>query len=123
MTSARQDAGHAIEALAERHLAGAGLSTLARRVTCRMGELDLVMRDREALVFVEVRYRRGAGYGGAAASVTPAKRARIVAAARWYLLRHPERARWPCRFDVVAVEGDGESRRIEWLRDAFRIDS
>ncbi|HVF35598.1 MAG TPA: YraN family protein [Candidatus Saccharimonadia bacterium] len=123
MSSPRQDTGHAIEADAESHLVAAGLTTLARNVTCRMGEIDLVMRDRGALVFVEVRFRRGASHGGAAASVTHAKRARLVAAARWYLMRNPHLGNVPCRFDVVAVEGDGAARRLEWLRDAFRIDS
>ncbi len=123
MSSPRQVAGHAVEAAAERHLVDAGLSTLARNVTYRMGELDLVMRDRDAIVFVEVRYRRGNDYGGAAASITHAKRARIVAAARWYLMRNPKLADAPCRFDVVAVEGGDDARRVEWLRDAFRLDS
>ncbi|HET9483170.1 MAG TPA: YraN family protein [Xanthomonadales bacterium] len=123
MSSPRQAAGHAVEAAAEQHLVAAGLHPLARNVSCRMGELDLVMRDGDALVFVEVRYRAGGDYGGAAASVTRSKRARLVAAARWYLMRNPRLANAPCRFDVVAVEGAGESRRLEWLRDAFRIES
>ena len=123
MTSPRQAAGHAVEALAEQHLVDAGLRCVARNVTCRMGEIDLVMRDGEALVFVEVRYRAGAGFGGAAASVGHAKRSRLVAAARWYLMRNPRLANLPCRFDVVAVEGSGDARRLDWLRDAFRIDS
>jgi putative endonuclease len=122
VSSPRQAAGHAVESLAERHLVESGLRPVARNVSCRMGEIDLVMRDGDALVFVEVRYRAAAGFGGAAASVTHAKRARLVAAARWYLMRNPRLANAPCRFDVVAVEGSGEARTLEWLRDAFRID-
>lgn len=123
MSSPRQLAGRAIEEDAEAHLVAAGLRAVARNVTCRMGELDLVMRDGAALVFVEVRFRRGTSHGGAAASVTHAKRARLVAAARWYLMRNPHLGNVPCRFDVVAVDGDGDARKLEWLRDAFRIDS
>jgi putative endonuclease len=78
------------------------------------GEIDLILRDRDGtLVFVEVRARRGAAAGGAAASIGPAKRARLVYAARSYLARL-ERVP-PCRFDVVAVD-DG---RVQWLRAAF----
>ena len=72
------------------------------------------MRDADGtLVFVEVRRRRGSGYGGAAGSVTSAKRRRIIFAARHYLMRLP--ALPPCRFDVVSIEGD----EIEWLKAAF----
>ena len=60
----------------------------------------------------------GADFGGAAASITAAKRARLVLAARHWLQRHGER---PCRFDCVLIEGAG-SGRIEWLRDAFTAD-
>ena len=123
MSSPRQVAGRAIEAAAEARLADAGLVPIARNVNCRMGELDLVMRDGESLVFVEVRYRRSASHGSAAESVSRSKRARIVAAARYFLMRNPRLANRPCRFDVVAVDGEGDARRVEWLRDAFRLES
>ena len=74
-------------------------------------------REGETLVFVEVRYRRGEGYGGAVESVDRHKQRRLAAAAAAYLQAHPRRAELPCRFDVVADEG-GE---IRWIRDAFRI--
>ena len=78
------------------------------------GEIDLILRDSDGtLVFVEVRARASDAQGGAAASVGAAKQRRIVFAARHYLLRLP--APPPCRFDVVAIEGE----RIEWLRAAF----
>jgi putative endonuclease len=80
----------------------------------RGGEIDLVMRDAEGtLVFVEVRRRAGAGHGGAAASVTRAKQQRLIRAAQHYLLRLPVLP--PCRFDVLAIDGDG----VEWLQAAF----
>jgi putative endonuclease len=122
VSSPRQVAGRAVEEAAETHLATAGLRPVARNVTCRMGELDLVMRDGEALVFVEVRYRRSASHGSAAESVSRTKRARLVAAARYFLMRNPKLSNLPCRFDVVAVDGEGDARRVEWLRDAFRLD-
>ncbi|MBS7778602.1 YraN family protein [Acidovorax sp. CCYZU-2555] len=81
------------------------------------GEIDLIMRDAEGtLVFVEVRRRRRAGYGGAGASIGAAKQAHIVCAARHYLQRWP--APPPCRFDVVLLDAAG----LQWLRAAFDSD-
>lgn len=80
----------------------------------RAGEVDLIVRDRDGtVVFVEVRRRRDGRHGGAAASVTPAKQARIVLAARHFLMRWASPP--ACRFDVVAIDGE----RIEWLKGAF----
>ncbi|KPF52134.1 hypothetical protein D621_11880 [beta proteobacterium AAP51] len=87
---------------------------VARGPSARGGEIDLVMRDRDGtLVFVEVRQRRGSAHGGAAASVTTAKQRRLVLAARHYLLRFA--APPPCRFDVLAIDGDS----LTWLQAAF----
>ena len=87
---------------------------VARGPRARGGEVDLIVRDADGtLVFVEVRARRDARHGGAAASVGAAKQRRLVFAASHYLRRFT--APPPCRFDVVCVEGD----RIEWLRAAF----
>jgi putative endonuclease len=103
------------EALAERHLVDRGLRIVARNYRCRGGEIDLVADDRGTLVFVEVRMRRNARFGGAAASIDARKQARIVLAARHYLLGKRER---PCRFDVVLLSGASPSS-LEWIRDAF----
>jgi putative endonuclease len=87
---------------------------IARGPHARGGEIDLIVRDRDGtLVFVEVRHRGHSRFGGAAGSIDPAKRRRIVFAARHFLLRFPSAP--PCRFDVVAVDGD----EIQWLRAAF----
>jgi putative endonuclease len=112
-----KQAGDAAEDLALRHLQAQGLRLLERnyRTPGRGGgEIDLVMRDAEGtLVFVEVRRRASAGYGGAAGSIGSAKRGRIVLAARHYLMRLATPP--PCRFDVVTVEYG----HIDWLRAAF----
>lgn len=115
-----KQAGDAAEALALAHLRRHGLVEVARnyRVAggphARGGEVDLIVRERDGtLVFVEVRARASAAQGGAAASVAPVKQRRIVLAARHYLLRLP--APPPCRFDVVAIEGE----RVQWLQAAF----
>jgi len=114
--------GAAVEAAARHHLEAAGLRWLAGNVRYRGGELDLVMFDPGAgsIVFVEVRYRRTAAFGGGAASVDAGKRRRLLLAAQLYLSGHPAHAQSPCRFDVV--EASGEPPQLHWLRDAFRAD-
>lgn len=107
--------GEAAESLAASFLCAQGLVIARRNYRCRFGEIDLIARDGATLVFVEVRQRRTEGYGGAAESITAAKRARLVAAARHYLARH--RSVPPCRFDAVLIRG--EPPRIEWIRNAF----
>jgi putative endonuclease len=115
----KQRAGDRAEAIAAAHLARHGVRTVARNYRCRLGEIDLVCDDAGALVFVEVRLRRSAGYGGAGASIDFRKRQRIVAAARHYLALHAGRAGdRPCRFDAVLLDGLDETR-VEWIRNAF----
>ena len=109
--------GNAAEDAALAHLLAAGLTLVERnyRTPGRGGgEIDLVMREAGGtLVIVEVRARAGTTHGGAAASVGGVKQRRIVLAARHYLMRHKSPP--PCRFDVVAIDGD----HIEWLKAAF----
>ena len=109
--------GQRAEALAARFLERHGLAVVARNVRCRGGELDLVCRDGKTLVFVEVRLRRNAAYGGAAESITVRKQQRVVLAARHYLATHgaSSTADRACRFDCVLLDGE----KIDWLRDAF----
>jgi putative endonuclease len=95
-------------------LRAAGLRLVERNWRCRLGEIDLIAQDRGTLVFAEVRLRSRSAFGGAAESITAAKRSRLVAAARLYLARRPEA---PCRFDVFLVEGTPAT--VRWIRDAF----
>jgi putative endonuclease len=118
----RRQRGTQVEAAARRHLQQAGLRAVAANANFRGGELDLVMLDRDTLVFVEVRYRRDARFGGGAASVDGIKRRKLVHAAELFLLAHPRFARAPCRFDVVEAEGDPAEPTLRWMRDAFRAD-
>ena len=107
--------GEPAESLAAAYLEAEGLKILERNYRCRCGEIDLVAANGATLEFVEVRARGSEAFGGAAGSITAAKRRRVVAAARHYLMRH--RSPGPCRFDVVLVRG--RDSRVEWLRDAF----
>lgn len=116
----KKGAGDEAETRALAHLARHGLKLVARnyRVAAgpraRGGEVDLIVRDTDGtLVFVEVRSRRSASHGGAAASVTTGKQRRVVYAAQHYLLRFASPP--PCRFDVVAIEAGS----LAWFRAAF----
>ncbi|NNG14246.1 MAG: YraN family protein [Gammaproteobacteria bacterium] len=100
------------------HLRQQGLKLLTRNYHCRRGEIDLVMRDKGSLVFVEVRYRRQARYGSASESVNWHKQQRLIAAAKHYLL-HEARTRPAARFDVVAISGAGADLELEWIHNAF----
>jgi putative endonuclease len=110
--------GGAAEDRALRLLLAQGLTLVGRNFRCRVGEIDLIMRDGPSLVFVEVRYRADGRHGSAAETVSVAKQRRFTAAARRYLQQHPAAARGPCRFDVVAMTGE----HVEWLRGAFAAD-
>lgn len=105
--------GQKAEQVAAAYLADQGLLLVDRNWHCKGGEIDLVMRDGATVVFVEVRARGGMGFGGAAASITHGKQARVILAARHYLMAKGLDA--PCRFDAVLVQ-DG---RLEWLKGAF----
>ncbi len=119
--------GRLAETFARDALLRSGLQIVASNVNYRGGELDLVMLDRsgregDTLVFVEVRYRQSAAFGGGAASVDAGKRRKLVHAAQLFLLDHPRYAHLACRFDVVEATGDPQVPRLDWLRDAFRAD-
>ena len=120
----KQRAGDATEQAACERLIAAGCRILARNVRYREGELDIVAQDGATLVFVEVRLRNDARFGGAAASVDHFKRRRLVRAAQHYLVENfgggnagRRDAGWPpCRFDVITADDRGVD---EWIRDAF----
>jgi putative endonuclease len=111
--TARQIIGQAGEDAALAWLQQRGLTLVERNFRCKGGEIDLVMQEGDALIFVEVRKRADTSHGGGAASITPAKQKRVIAAAQHYLQRY----RMPpaCRIDVVTIDGD-ETR---WLKNAI----
>ncbi|MEH2920710.1 YraN family protein [Samsonia erythrinae] len=108
--------GAGYEQRARRYLERAGLTFTAANVALRGGELDLIMRDHQVWVFVEVRYRRNADFGDAAASITRRKQQRLLhAAAVWLAQRGASFDTVDCRFDVLAITGN----RFDWLPNAF----
>lgn len=105
---------------ARRFLELQGLQFVESNYNIRGGELDLILRQGETLVFVEVRYRQSKQYGGAAASISASKLAKLRRTALHYLQNkglHPDRT--VCRFDVVAINGNDPDIEIDWLKNAF----
>lgn len=108
------------EELALAWLEQRGLQLLQRNFRCKAGEIDLVMQHGATLVFVEVRFRGNRAYGGALATITHSKQQKLLRAARYYLLRHPERQHCACRMDVVGVEPDASGApSFTWISNAF----
>ncbi|MDR1888360.1 MAG: YraN family protein [Zoogloeaceae bacterium] len=122
-STARDTDGARAETLAARYLQARGISIVQRNFRVRGGEIDLIARDGDITVFVEVRLRRSAVFGGALASITPGKRRRLILAARCWLTRAHKRGGrlGNIRFDYVLLDQlspDG----IEWIRNAFTMD-
>jgi putative endonuclease len=120
VTGERQALGRRGEAAARAYLKRRGLRILAENFTCAAGEIDLVGRERDTLVFIEVKTRTSAAFGPPHLAVHRQKQRQIVRAAQWYLAEQ-RLADVACRFDVLAVtfpEGDG-TPRIDWVQNAF----
>ena len=115
----RRARGDSAEERASRHLEGAGFTILERNFRTPVGEIDIVARRGDVLVFVEVRSREDAAFGSPEGSVTPAKRRRIAAAARRYLSNVPPSSWREARFDVIAIEGAGTAAALRHYPAAF----
>ena len=121
MTQARLSLGKQGEDLACRELRRRGYAVLARRYRTRWGEIDIVARDGDTLVFVEVKTRRSTGFGGPVAAVNVMKQSRLIDMARGYLVGLPG-PEPPCSFDVVGVTlPEGERPVLEVLVNAFGV--
>jgi putative endonuclease len=108
--------GAQAEQLAATYLQRHGLTLVQSNYHCRFGEIDLILRDGNTLVFAEVRQRSSMDFGGAAASIDTHKQKRLVLTAQHYLTslsRIP-----PCRFDAILLDGAGN---IEWVKNAFEV--
>lgn len=120
----RQQIGKDAEQRALRYLKQQGLKLVKQNFHCRFGEIDLIMRDRDQLVFVEVRSRRYQQWGGAGLSVDFRKQKKLIKTASYFLSQQKSSNLPICRFDVIAFEanqdhGSGDSRPV-WYKDAFR---
>ena len=109
------------ERVAEKHLRKQGLISVDKNYLCKLGEIDLIMRERDCLVFIEVKYRNPNSWVRAAETVTASKQKKLIMTAQHYLMQHPNEKNSNCRFDVVSIEGSRRNPRIEWFVNAFGI--
>lgn len=112
--------GAGAERMAKQFLVKHGLQWVCSNYTCKLGEIDLIMRDKQNLVFVEVRARRQINFGRAVETVDRRKQHKIIKAASFYLLQHKAKREHPIRFDIVGL--DGEPANLTWLKNAFGLD-
>lgn len=110
--------GARAENLALKLLRKQGLSLVERNFHSRFGEIDLIMQDQDALVFVEVRYRKGQDFGGALESITPAKQRKLRRTAESYLQKH-NLTDTACRFDILCLAGSLSKPNSDWIKNAF----
>ena len=115
----RRRPGQTGEDMACAHLEERGLRVVKRNFRCRGGEIDVVARDGEVVVFVEVKERSSSSHGAAIEAVTPLKRRRLVRAARIYAAGHGLLEK-PVRFDVVAIDWGTDGPRVRHEKGAFR---
>jgi len=114
-----QRSGKHAEDLACDYLHQHGLRVLERNYHTRFGEIDLVMRDHDTTVFVEVRYRRDTNIVDPLSSIDWRKQAKLTRTAHYYLQQHKQHALAPARFDVVAITDHGTQNHIQWVKNAF----
>lgn len=112
-------AGHKAEKIAFRYLTDQGLKLIKRNYSCRHGEIDLIMRLQESLIFVEVRYRQSTKFGLPQETVGKTKQRRIAKTAEYFLIDKKMSDQCPCRFDIVAIHGTIPNHKINWITDAF----
>jgi len=111
--------GQDAETLACDYLLKNGLNLITRNYRCKTGEIDLIMRDKDALVFVEVRFRRNQNFGSSSETVNYFKQQKLLRTAQFYLLQHRLTDKVPCRFDVIAITQATAQPAIEWIKSAF----
>ena len=111
--------GAQAEQTAARWLQNHGLTLISTNYRCRFGEIDLILRDGNTLVFAEVRLRSRKDFGGAAASIDARKQSKLIRAAQHYLATLPVTP--PCRFDALLLDTPDGNNEIEWLKNAFEV--
>jgi putative endonuclease len=121
MPSPTQTIGQIKESQALAQLKAAGLRSITQNYHCKMGEIDLIMKDKEAIVFIEVRMRSANSYGHALESIVVSKQIKIIHAATHFLEKNPFWQSFMARFDVITFD-DPHQKNGDWIKDAFRLE-
>ena len=117
----KRNFGENIEQEVQDYLKKKGLKPIQNNFSCKTGEIDLIMQEQDTVVFVEVRYRKNDKFGSGAETVTRSKQKRLIRTAHFFLLKKPNYANFPCRFDVVSVQpsADNTYNKVHWIPNAF----
>ncbi len=115
----KRDFGERLEELASQYLVENSLIIIEKNYLCKMGEIDIIAKDADNLVFIEVRYRKSQAYGGPLASVDRKKQRRLSLAANHYLQKQKLTNKVACRFDVIAITGSLNQLDYNWIKAAF----
>lgn len=111
--------GNQLESLAADFLVQQGCKIIQRNFSCKLGEIDIIAKDKNVLCFVEVRYRKRASHGGAIASVDKKKQHKIIRTADFYLQINKLTHKVACRFDVLAIQNNFNAASSQWIKQAF----
>jgi putative endonuclease len=112
--------GNKYERLAEQFLAKKQLKLVSKNFLCSLGEIDLIMLDKNTLVFIEVRFRKQKFFGHAAETVTPQKQQKIIRSAQIFLQKNPTFSHHSCRFDIIGIDqNQNETTTVNWIQNAF----
>ncbi len=120
--------GQQAEAIALNYLQAHGLKKIHSNFSCKCGEIDLIMRDNEFLVFIEVRYRKQVRFGHPLETINYTKQQKIIKTIQYFLMKNPRYNQFPCRIDAVGLHSqpharsqDGQNTQIEWVKDAIQL--
>ncbi len=120
-----RERGRIYEELAADYLISRGLCVVSKNFYCKSGELDLVCREQQELVFVEVKFRKNAAFGNPTEMISFSKQRKLAKTAEFFLLQNSQYRDLPCRFDVVGITGQTpgqqNSPKIDWIKNAFLI--
>ena len=118
LTSQQDTTGSQAEKLASIYLQEQGLKLVTSNYRCRFGEIDLIMRDDKTFIFVEVRLRSSALFGGAAYSINARKQKKLIITAEYYLQQNTAAAKMACRFDAILMDKTS-AQNMQWIQNAF----
>jgi len=119
MQTNAQITGKSSEQIALCHLSQQGVQLITKNYRCKLGEIDLIMRDKINLLFIEVRSKRASEYGSGAATITKNKQRKLILTASYFLMHHPQLQALPARFDVVDIFLEEKSHKLQWIPAAF----
>lgn len=118
-TSSQKHLGNKFESFAQHELIKHGYKIISLNYQCKLGEIDIIAKDKGVIVFVEVRYRNSSRFGGAIASVNHKKQLKLIRTASLYLQKHQLTNKIQARFDVFAITGDSNNLTYHWIKNAF----